>query len=190
MINKNFYVYVVIHSESVYNRLGIFTGRVDSKLSERGHHDALHLAIKLKNKKIGMAFTSPLKRTRETLKYILKYHPETKVVVDNKLIERDYGILSRKNKEKYKKDYPDLYPIYHRSYKISPPKGESMMDVEKRILIFLKDMINLIKEKKVNVLIVTHGNAIRPIRKYFEGLSSKQMMELKNIKDRVFTYKI
>jgi len=183
-------LYVLTHCESCYNRRGIFTGRVDSKLTANGHKHAQRLAEKLKNKKIDIAFTSPLLRTRQTLKHILKYHPNTKVVIDDRLIERDYGRLSRKSKEKYKREHPDLFPIHHRSYTVAAPGGESMQQVEKRVMSFIKELLTSMRKESANVLIVCHGNSIRPIRRFFEKLSSREMMELENLRHRVFMYHI
>jgi len=186
----NNYLYVITHCESCYNRLGIFTGRVDSILTKGGHEHAKILAKKLKNKKIDIAYVSPLTRTKQTLKYILEYHPETKVVVEKRIIERDYGELSRKSKKKYEKENPKLYPIYHRSYDICPPKGESIKQVETRVIPFIKEAVEKIKRKKINILVVAHGNSIRPIRRYFEGLSKEEAMNQDNHDDKIFTYKI
>jgi 2,3-bisphosphoglycerate-dependent phosphoglycerate mutase len=178
------------HCESCYNRLGIFTGRIDSKLTIKGHEHAKRLAEELKNKKIDIAYVSPLTRARQTLKYILKYHPETKVIIDKRIIERDYGELARKSKKKFERENPTLYPIYHRSYDVCPPGGESIKQVEGRVIPFVKEVAELIKKKRINVLVVAHSNSIRPIRRYFEGLSKDEMMNIDNNKDKIFTYKI
>lgn len=189
-MNKGINLYVVTHCESCYNRRGIFAGQVNSILTKRGHKHAEILAERLKNEKIDIAYTSPLVRARQTLKHILKYHPETKIVVDKRIIERDYGKLSRKSKEKYRREKPKLYSIYHRSYDVPPPGGESMKQVEKRVVEFIKEVVESMKKSSNNVLIVAHGNSIRPIRKYFEKLSPEQMMKLKNLIHRVFRYQI
>ncbi|OGJ40592.1 MAG: hypothetical protein A2378_01915 [Candidatus Pacebacteria bacterium RIFOXYB1_FULL_44_10] len=170
--------------------MGIFTGRADSKLTPVGHEHAKRIAKKLANKRIDLAFISPLIRTKETVKHIQKYHPHMKIVVDPRLIERDYGTLSRKSKKKYQKEHPDLYPKYHRSYTIAPPGGESMKQVEARVLACIRDILALIKKDHANALIVAHGNSLRPIRKYFEQLSNDQMMELDNLRHTIFTYSI
>ena len=188
-INRKSTIYVVTHCESCYNKRGIFTGRVDSVLTKDGHAHAELLAKKLRGKRIDVAYTSPLKRTKQTLKHILKYHPETKVIVDGTIIERDYGELSRKNKKKYEREYPDLYPRYHRSYDIPPPGGESIKEVERRILYFIEEVLNNTREKNINVLIVTHGNTIRPIRRFFEKLSVGEMMKLGNNQHTIFEHK-
>lgn len=189
-MGKTNIIYVITHCESCYNKRGIFTGRVNSKLTNTGHQHADQLAERLKDKKIDIAFTSPLARTRQTLKHILKYHPHTKVIVDQRLIERDYGQLSRKSKQKYQKEHPDLYPVYHRSYTVAPPGGESIQQVETRILSFIDDLLKQIKNESINALIVCHSNSIRPIRRFFEKLSPEEMMKLENLRHTIFTYQI
>lgn len=188
-MNRKLNLYVVTHCESCYNRRGIFTGQIDSILTKKGHKHAKVMAEELKNEKIDVAYTSPLTRARQTLEHILKYHPKTKMVIDKRIIERDYGKLSRKSKEKYKRENPKLYLVYHRSYNVPPPGGESMKKVEERVLAFIGKVIILMKENNTNILIVAHGNSIRPIRRYLEKLSPKQMMKLENLRHKVFRYK-
>lgn len=183
-------LYVLTHCESCYNRRGIFTGRTDSVLTSEGHRYAKVLADKLKNKKIDVVYRSSLIRTAETLEHIIKYHPKAMVVVDDRIIERDYGDLVGKSKQKYEREHPDLYPIYHRSYNVAPPGGESMVQVEKRVLSFVKDVSKMMKKEKLNVLVIAHSNSIRPIRKYFEGLSSEEMMKLDNLRHKIFKYRV
>jgi 2,3-bisphosphoglycerate-dependent phosphoglycerate mutase len=62
--------------------------------------------------------------------------------------------------------------------------------VEKRVNVFIKDLIKKIKKDKVNVAISAHGNSMRPFRKYFENLTIKQMMKLENPWDDYFEYRI
>ncbi len=80
--------------------------------------------------------------------------------------------------------------IIRRSYSIAPPKGESVKMVEQRVLSFLKDVLKKMKKDKVNVAISSHGNAMRPIRRYFEKLSISEMMDLENPWDDYFEYTI
>ena len=188
--DKYLNIYVLIHTETYYNEKRLFSGHIDSMLTDRGHKQAMSLAKELADKKIDTAYISPLKRTKQTLKHILKYHPKTKVVVDRRIIERDYGNLSRKSKVKYRRDHPDLYPIYHRSYETPPPGGESMIDVEKRVLSFLKEVIENMKKHNLNALIIAHGNSVRPIIRYFEGLTKEEMMKLESYRLKVFNYKV
>ena len=183
-------LYILLHCETCYNKQGIFCGRANIELTKVGHEHAQELAKQLKKKKIDLAFISPLKRSKETLQHILKSHPETKVKIDWRITERDYGDLTHLVKKEYEKDHPKLYPLYHRSYDVKPPNGESIKQVEERVIPFLKEIISLIKKDKVNVLIITHANAARPMRMFLEKLSINEMMSLENQRDIIFDYSI
>jgi broad specificity phosphatase PhoE len=184
-------IYIFRHSESTDNKKGSFSGRSDVKITTYGRKKVQQIAQKLKDKKIDLAFTSPLSRTKDCLDYILEYHPETKVIIDKRLIERDYGKLTGKNKLEYARKHPKLFPIYHRSYDVPPPGGESMKQVDKRVSSFIKDVLRIIKKKKIEtVVIVAHGNSIRPIRKYFERLSNEEMMKIETKKGEMIKYSV
>lgn len=188
--NSKLNLYLITHCESCFNNQGIFTGRINSHLTENGIKHAQRLALELKDEPIDLAIHTSLSRTRETLKEILKYHPQCLVEADDRMIERDYGDLSRKSKAKYQKENPDLYPLYHRSYDVRPPHGESIQDVEKRVLPFLHEVIRRMKHEQINVLIVCHGNSIRPMIRYFEKLTPEEMMKLEYLRHRIFRYQI
>src|SRR3989344_2639852 len=189
MKKKQLTLYVLTHTETYYNRRRLFTGQTDSILTPLGHKQAKRQAERLKHKKIGLAFISPLNRTKQPLTHIARYHSNMEVCMDKRLTERDYGQLAGKSKPKYKKENPKLYEIHHRSYKVPPPGGESIVTVEKRVLAFLKTVISQMHKKQVNALIVGHNNSLRPIRRYFEKLSPRQMMRLDNY-HKIFQYKI
>lgn len=183
-------LYVLAHTESLYNRRHIFTGWKDSKLSPVGHKNAILLATQLKKTDFTIAFVSPLSRSRQTLNYILKYHPSVSIFVDRRIMERNYGKLSGKSKDKYKKDFPEKFALYHRSYDVPPPGGESIQDVEKRVLPFLKDAFRIMREQNANAILVAHSNTLRPIRRYFEKLSIPEMMALEGMYNHIYSYKI
>jgi len=194
MIKKKrvYKIYLFRHGETYYNEKGIFTGWKDSKLSPGGIRQAKIIAKKLKNKKIDVAFYTRLSRSKDTLKEILKYHPECKLKIkDDRMIERSYGKLEGMGHKAFIEKYgEDKYNLFHRSYKISPTKGESIKTVEKRVKSFIKYLIKFIRKNKVNVAISAHGNSMRPFRKYFEKLSIKEMIKLENPWDDYFEYKV
>lgn len=186
------YIYLFRHGQTNYNRDKRFTGWKDSKLTLKGVKDARTVATKLKNKKIDVAYKTRLSRSKDTLKEVLKFHPEcNKIITDDRMIERSYGNLQGKYHktiiEKYGKKQFD---IWHRSYNVPPPKGESIKMVEKRVNSFIKDLLKKVKKEKVNVAISAHGNSMRPFRKYFEKLNTKKMMKLENPYDDCFVYSI
>lgn len=213
-------IYLFRHGRTFYNEKNIFTGWKDIPLSKNGIKDAKVLAKKLKNKKIDLAFSSDLKRAKKTLKEILKSHRGVKVIIDKRLKERSYGKLEGKshamfaNKEgeedyktllhwhkidhlrgKEKEDFIKAVgqaelKVVRRSYFVKPPKGESIQMVDKRVSSFIKDLIKLMKKRKINVAISAHGNSMRSFRRYFEHLSIQQTMQLEHPYDSYFEYSI
>ena len=183
-------IYLFRHGQTEYNEKGLFTGWTDVPLSKNGVKDAKKVAKKLEKKKIDIAFCSSLKRSRQTLREVLKHHPECKIVmIDDRIVERHYGDLQRKKHSTIINKYGQKqYDIWHRSYDIPPPNGESIKDVEIRVKSFIRDMKKL--DKKLNIAISAHGNSMRPFRRYFEKFSKKEMMKLENPWDEYFEYKI
>jgi 2,3-bisphosphoglycerate-dependent phosphoglycerate mutase len=186
------HIYLFRHGETKFNRSQRFTGTSNSRLTSKGIKQTNMVAEKLKEKKFQIAFKTSLTRSSNSLKIVLKYHPECKkVIVDDRLIERSYGDLERKyHKTIIKKFGEKQFDLWHRSYDIPPPGGESIKMVEKRVLSFVKDLIILMKKEKVNVVISAHNNSMRPFRRYFENLTINEMMALENPYDKYFDYKI
>ena len=185
-------IYLFRHGQTFYNKNGYFTGWKDSKLTPKGIREAKKVAKMLKDKKIDVAYRSTLSRSKDTLKFVLKYHPECGIIFeDDRMIERSYGSLEGKSHNTIiKKVGKEQYDIWHRSYDVPPPKGESIKDVEKRVNEFIKDLLKFIKNNKVNVAISAHGNSMRPFRKHFEKFSRKKMITLENPWDEYFEYSV
>ncbi len=88
-------IYLFRHGQTTFNRDEKFTGWLDPPLTSLGKKQAQTIAKKLKNKPFQIAFQTKLKRSKQTLKEVLKYHPECeKIITDNRLIERNYGSLN------------------------------------------------------------------------------------------------
>jgi len=184
------HIYVFRHGETYYNRSRRFTGRVNSRLTPKGIKQSNVIAEKLRKKTFQIAFKTNLSRSSDSLKIVLKYHSECeKVIVDDRIIERSYGDFEGKfHKIVIKKYGKRQFDVWHRSYDVPPPGGESIKMVEKRVLPFIKDLIALIKRERANVVISAHGNSMRPFRRYFENLTIEQMMKLENPYDEYFDY--
>jgi 2,3-bisphosphoglycerate-dependent phosphoglycerate mutase len=134
------------------------------------------------------AFTSHLKRARKTLEIVLKKHPAVPVFTDDRLIERCYGLLQGKSKRKVAQERPKWFAQIHRGYDFPPPEGESLKMVENRTLPFLLQLEEWLRHNPGNVAISCHGNSLRPIRRVFEHLSLKQMLQIENPQDRAMSY--
>jgi len=87
-------IYLFRHGRTVYNVKGLFCGHKHTRLVLRGKRDAEKVAKKLKSKSIQVAIHTSLPRSKQTLSYFLKFHPECKkIIVDDRMIERSYGNL-------------------------------------------------------------------------------------------------
>ena len=186
------HIYLFRHGETHFNRSRRFTGRINSRLTPKGITQTNFIAKKLRSKRFQMAFKTSLSRSSNSLKIVLRYHPECKsVIVDDRIIERSYGDLERRTHKTVIKKYgKKQFNLWHRSYSVPPPGGESIKMVEKRVLSFVKDLLMLMERKKINVAISAHNNSMRPFRRYFENLTVKQMMALENPYEKYFDYAI
>lgn len=205
-------IFIFRHGETTDNRDGIFSGDRDVDLTPKGIKEAQGIAEKLKNEKVTKAFSSGQLRSEHTLDIVLAPHENVArikdqrirdrnfgdltgkpdnvpVIVDPRIKERDYGNLTGQNKEEIAKEFPKDYPLWHRAYDVPPPGGESIKDVEERVLPFLNELKSSLKPNDV-VFISAHGNSIRPMRKYFEGLSSEEMATFEHTPGKIYSYQV
>ena len=96
---------LVRHTESEWNKLGVWTGLTDISLSEKGVEEAKLAGEKLKDLPIDLCYISSLKRARQTLDQIKKTIGKDFPTSENKALdERDYGIYTGQNKWEIKKE--------------------------------------------------------------------------------------
>jgi len=181
-------LFVFRHAETIDNRREIFSGWRDPKLTLKGLEQAQEIADQLRQEKINYAFTSHLRRARKTLKIVLEAHPDVPVCIDDRLIERCYGVLQGRSKRKVAEERPEWFAQVHRGYDFPPPEGESLKMVENRTDPFVVQLKQWLRQNPGNVAISCHGNSLRPIRRIFEHLSLKQMLQLENPQDRAMEY--
>jgi len=88
------------HSETEENKAGITQGHLPGKLSELGIEQAKKLALRLKDEKIDVIYSSDLARAADTTKEIVKFHPDVPFHLTNDLRERNMGeFQGRKSSE-------------------------------------------------------------------------------------------
>lgn len=173
-------IYLFRHGESYDNQKRLFSGWRDSRLTSKGIKQAKILKKILKGKDIDLCIVSRLSRSQQTAKIVLADHPDVKYEVDNRIIERNYGILQGESKLKLARKNLELFVKYHRGYNFPASKGESIKMVEKRVLPFCKELVDRVKKHNINVAISAHGNSMRAIRKYFEKLSVIEELTIEN----------
>lgn len=161
------------HGQSQWNLENRFTGWTDIPLTSQGEQDAATAAGALQEFAVDMAFTSRLKRAQQTLGIILRTLGKAPPVeCDSALNERHYGDLQGLNKaETVERHGQEQVQLWRRSYATRPPNGESMEDCEHRTLPFFKQYILPHVVAGETVLVAAHGNSLRPIIKFLEGLT-------------------
>ncbi len=179
------------HGESQWNLENRFTGWVDVPLSPRGEEEARKAGEKLKNIQIDKRYTSVLKRAIDTDRIAMEIAGKLDVPVerDKALNERHYGALQGLNKEETAKKYgKEQVHLWRRSYDIAPPKvvtelnpdgiSESLKDTADRVIPYFINKIKPDLNAGLNVLVTAHGNSLRALVMYLDGLSKEEVLEL------------
>ncbi len=183
-------IFIVRHAQTEWNKKKIFTGWVDVSLSKEGKEQAKKIKEILKDEKIDIVISSPMKRCIETYKIIMEERKNYEVIHNYNIIERRYGVLEGKSKEQVKKENPFVYQyVFHRGYFEGPPLGESFKDVEDRILLFFDWLNNFLnKNKGKNILICAHGNSIRLMLKILDNLSIDKTCRIEISQEKPYIY--
>lgn len=161
------------HGESELNAKGVWTGKTDTDLTDKGRADAEKMGEAIKDIEVAHAHTSSLKRTHQTLEHVLKGHGKTNVnrSAHPELDERDYGDLTGKNKWQVKDEIgEEAFTGIRRGWDYPVPGGETLKDVHDRALPFYLQRIVPRLQQDENLVVVAHGNTIRALMKHIEGI--------------------
>lgn len=184
---------LVRHGESEWNAKGLWTGLIDVSLSEIGRQEAEQAGNLLKDISFQFAFTSKLKRSKETLSEIKKVlHIENIPIQENTALnERDYGELTGKNKWHLKDLYgEEKFKEIRRGWNVPIPKGETLKDVYDRVVPYYTTQILPLLKMGKNVLVTAHGNSLRALVKFLEGILDDQIPFLEIPTGEVYVYTI
>lgn len=191
--NKKGKLIIVRHTESEWNKLGLFTGKEDVHLSADGFKMSNNMGSLIRDIHISRVFTSMQARSIETQVCMMngsgQYCPE--VVHSSALNERDYGIYTGLSKEDQKEKLGEEgYKELRRSWDFPVPEGETLKMVYEREIPFFKQEILPILNKGKNVLIVSHGNTIRALLKYIENLTDEDIENTEMLFNEVIVYEL
>lgn len=185
-------IYLFRHGQSEFNLSKTFTGWLDAKLTPLGIEQAKALGVMLKDKQINIAYTSRLSRAQDTLKEVLVFHPECQqTIVDDRIIERSYGILSgHTHEETITKFGQEQFNKWHRGWLDKSENGESFADVEIRVQSFIADLKTKYSGQNFGIAISAHGNSIRLFRKIMENATVEDCVSWTIPYDQFFQYEI
>ncbi len=142
------------HGETDWNTKGLMQGRDDVPLNENGKNQAKNAAACLKNAldrcdfKFDKIITSPLSRASYTAEQIASAIGFDGLIYDDRLLERDFGILSGGHYDRYSK------AVLEDTDEKSVETVQSLLD---RVNSLIKDSVNVGE----NVILVTHGAVSR-----------------------------
>jgi 2,3-bisphosphoglycerate-dependent phosphoglycerate mutase len=196
------------HGESIWNKENRFTGWTDVDLTETGVAEAREAARLLREEGLDfdLAFTSVLKRAIRTLWIVLDELDRMwlPVVNDWRLNERHYGALQGLNKAEMAAQYgEEQVLLWRRSYDVPPPpldlddprhprfdrryaglpadllpRSESLKDTVARFLPAWHEAIAPAIRAGQRVLIAAHGNSLRALVKYLDGIGDAEIVGL------------
>ena len=146
------------HAETELNKIGIFAGRTDCNITQKGFEQAKEV-LKDNEKNFDYIYCSPLKRTKQTLDAIL---PNSTPIIDERITEICIGEWEGKKKESFDKKLVYLY----RTGQYTPPGAETTEQVDKRVCSFIENLFNIYKNNE-RILIVTHNGVMRSIKRNF-----------------------
>ena len=201
-------VVLLRHGESTWNQENRFTGWTDVDLSEKGLIEANRAGelLKAEGYVFDVAYTSVLKRAIRTLWITLDHLDQMWIPVYNswRLNERHYGALQGLNKAETAAKYGDKQVlIWRRSYDTRPPALEAddprgqradlryarlapeqvpltecLKDTVGRVMPCWNERIAPAIRSGQRVLIAAHGNSIRALVKYLDGIGDDAIVGL------------
>jgi 2,3-bisphosphoglycerate-dependent phosphoglycerate mutase len=196
------------HGESVWNMENRFTGWTDVDLSRRGVEEAKRAGEMLKAAGFGFdcAYTSVLKRAIKTLWLALETMNLMWIPVHTswRLNERHYGALQGLNKAETATKFSEEQVLqWRRSYDVAPPaleRGdprhaggdpryadlaeselpltECLKDTVARFVPYWSRAIAAEVRRGRRVILVAHGNSLRALVKYLDGISDREILDL------------
>jgi 2,3-bisphosphoglycerate-dependent phosphoglycerate mutase len=195
------------HGESEWNQKNLFTGWVDVDLTAAGEEEARRGGELLAEHRLlpDVVHTSVLRRAIRTAQITLDVADRHWIPVRRswRLNERHYGALQGKDKAQVREEFGDeQFMMWRRSYDVPPPpladddrfsqagdlryadlldampRTECLKDVVGRMLPYWYDAIVPDLRRYSVVLVAAHGNSLRALIKYLDGMSDEDVVSL------------
>ena len=195
------------HGQSEWNKLNLFTGWVDVRLTDQGKAEARRGGELIAEAGLlpDVLHTSLLSRAIQTADIALDAADRLWIPVDRswRLNERHYGALQGKDKAETLEQFGhEQFMLWRRSFDVPPPaladdsefsqvndpryagieeelpRTESLSLVIERLLPYWEGSIVPDLEAGKTVLVVAHGNSLRGLVKHLEGISDEAIAEL------------
>ena len=163
-----------------HGRYGSGLRDVDTPLTDKGRQQANATGQYVsRHYQFDVAFTSPYRRTRESIEEILSaFEPKPPLMVEERIREIEFGVFDGLTSKGIKEKYPEEFERREREkkYWYRPPGGESRPDVALRVHSFLGTLTRDYRAK--NVLVVCHSVVVLIFRRLLERWDEEQYMKV------------
>ena len=161
------------HGETIENGLNICQGQHHGTLSEKGIRENEKLGVQLKQFSFQTIYSSPLRRALQTAQAIQKHNNDSRIITDERLMERNLGILQGKA-------YPEPY------FETDMYEGmETIESVAERSANFLDE----IKRNHSNetIVLVSHGYIIKVMLALLRNISLTEFYKINLMNNSSYT---
>lgn len=154
-------IIAVRHGQTPSSAAKLYAGHDDKELTDHGHEQARVLAKDLARREtIDVILSSPLARARQTARY-LSTATGVDVTVDDGLLEIDFGAWDGLSFQEARERDPELHERWTTDTAVSPPGGESIQALHRRVTAWRKEVVAQHPGKTVAV--VTHVHPIKSL---------------------------
>jgi len=155
-------LFLVRHAETDHTKAGRYCSYTDVSLNERGVSQAVNLQKMINGLSVDVVFSSLYRRASETAQILFPNH---EILSSPSLAELNFGLWEGMTYEEIKQQYNGLYDDWLMNpYSCSPPSGEKLLDLEKRVVDFLQKVFQDYQNKKVAC--ISHAGPIKTAVRY------------------------
>ena len=158
---------LIRHGETAWNADGRFQGQQNTPLNDTGRRQARIVAQALADRRFDIIYTSDLARAAETAEIVAAYH-RLPLIRDVRLREAFFGEWEGLAMPEISARWPGVLAAWRAdSLRTRPPGGETLEQVQQRMIDFLADALR--QHPDGEICIVGHGGSLRAIVAYALG---------------------
>lgn len=169
------------HAQTTANRDNIKAGQLDVPLTDLGISQAKAAGQNLRGYTFNHVFSSDLNRCIDTTNLATEGRvPAEDIITAEELRERSGGLLEGMSYPDMRKMLPPKkYKLWQRDYFEAPPMGESMKDVEERVIPYMKEYVFPLVNENKTVLVCSHEVTLLVIIGYIKKAEEQDIVKLK-----------
>lgn len=167
-------LYIVRHGETLWNQGKRLQGSTDIELNENGRDLAIKTGIALKNTRIDVIYSSPLKRAYETAS-LIRGDRDISIITDNRIKELSFGHFEGESFSELLKDDSLTFKYFFKQPHLYVPAddGETLEHLIERAGNFMQEVIEPLQNKYERIMIVAHGALNKAIMSYIKKHSTE-----------------